>query len=260
VPAAYERIVAWEGAGSAQWDSLRLATSGSAPLSPALWRRIGDILGREPLERYGTTETGLDVSNLYDEQRLAGSVGLPLPGVELEIVDERGRPAAEGADGEIVLRGPQVFSGYWGDDEATRTSFLTGGWFRTGDVGRIDPIGGCLSITGRLKEMIVSGGLNVYPREVELVLEEHPAVARAAVAGVPSARWGEEVIALVVPSSGLAELVHDELADHCRAALAPYKRPKAIFAVKHLPLTSVGKLRRPAVAELATRLRERREA
>ena len=254
MPAIYERLLSCEEADAADLSSLRLATSGSAPLAPGLWRRVADLFGQEPVERYGTTETGLDVSNPYDGPRRPGSAGLPLPGIEVEIADDAGRALAAGADGEILLRGPQVFSGYWRNDEATRDSFFPGGWFRTGDIGRIDPASGYLSITGRLKEMIISGGLNVYPREVEVVLEEHPSVERAAVVGLPSERWGEEVVALVVSSP---DAVADEevLAAHARSALAPHKRPKAILFVGSLPVTALGKLRRPDVAEIAARLR-----
>jgi malonyl-CoA/methylmalonyl-CoA synthetase len=251
VPAVYERLLAWEG--STDLSSLRLATSGSAPLSPKLWQRVAGLLGQEPLERYGTTETGLDVSNPYDGPRRPGSVGLPLPGIEVEVADERGRRVAAGKDGEIRLRGPHVFTGYWRDDGATRASFH-GGWFRTGDIGRIDPADGYLAITGRLKELIISGGLNVYPREVELVLEEHPSVERAAVVGLPSERWGEEVVALVVPTKGTI-LDNEELAAHARDALAPHKCPKAILRVDSLPITALGKLQRSAAAEVAARLR-----
>jgi malonyl-CoA/methylmalonyl-CoA synthetase len=254
VPAVYERLLAWDGAVGADVSSLRLATSGSAPLAPGLWRRVAEWLGQEPVERYGTTETGLDVSNPYDGPRTAGSVGLPLPGIEARVADESGRPLEAGADGEIVLRGPQVFSGYWQDEEATRASFHPGGWFRTGDVGRIDPTSGYLSITGRLKELIISGGLNVYPREVELVLEEHASVARAAVIGLPSERWGEEVVALVVPTEG-GSVDQQELAAHARSALAPHKRPKAFFSVDSLPVNALGKLQRSRAAEVAARLR-----
>jgi malonyl-CoA/methylmalonyl-CoA synthetase len=211
------------------------------------------LLGQEPLERYGTTETGLDVSNPYDGPRRPGSVGLPLPGIEVEVADESGRPAAAGEDGEIRLRGPHVFEGYWQDDAATQASFHRG-WFRTGDIGRIDPADGYLSITGRLKELIISGGLNVYPREVELVLEDHPSVGRAAVVGLPSERWGEEVVALVVPAED-AVLDETELAAHARDALAPHKRPKAILCVHSLPVNALGKLQRSAAAEVAARLR-----
>src|SRR5262249_35252840 len=145
-----------------------------------------------------------------------------------------------------------VFSGYWQNEDATRTNFLPGGWFRTGDVGSIDPEDGYLSITGRLKELIISGGLNGYPREVELVLEEHASVDQAAVGGLPSERWGEEVVALVIPAAGFDEA---ELAAYARETLAPHKRPKAFLTVESLPVTALGKLRRGALPELAARLR-----
>src|SRR5204862_51492 len=140
-------------------------------------------------------------------------VGFSLPGTELAIVDEEGRCLSPGEDGEIVLRGPQVFSGYWGLPDATGESFYPEGWFRTGDVGRVDPEDGYLTITGRLKEMIISGALNVYPREVELVLEDHAAVDQAAVVGLPSERWGEEVVAFIVPVLG-REVDDEELTAH----------------------------------------------
>jgi malonyl-CoA/methylmalonyl-CoA synthetase len=247
VPAIYERLVASDASGAL--GSLRVAVSGSAALSPALAERIRALAGELPLERYGTTESGLDLSNLYDGPRRSGSVGLPLPGVEVRIVDERGAPVADGDDGEIVLRGPQVFAGYRGDDEATRTSFFGGGWFRTGDIGCRDAEDGFVSITGRAKEVIITGGLNVYPREVELALEASDAVARAAVVGVPSTHWGEEVVAAVVPASG-ARVDSDELLELASQRLAPYKRPKRIVVVDELPLNPMGKLVRAEVTRL----------
>jgi malonyl-CoA/methylmalonyl-CoA synthetase len=200
---------------------------------------VRDAIGQIPLERYGTTESGLDVSNPIDGPRVPGIVGLPLPGVELRICDGEGRDAPEG---EIVLRGPQVFGGYWNRPEATREAFHPGGWFRTGDVGRIDPGTGHLVISGRLKELIISGGLNVYPREVELALEKHPAVAEAAVAGVPSSRWGEEVTAWVVLAPDAADVAADALIAFARTGLAPYKCPKRIFFVDALPRNAMGKI------------------
>ena len=187
VPAMYERLLGWEGFEGADVGSVRLWVSGSAPLAPGVAARLSERLGELPLERYGSTETGLSVSNLHDGPRRAGSVGLPLPGLELALSD----------DGEILLRGPQVFAGYWEQPDTTADAFTGDGWFRTGDLGRLDD--GDLAITGRIKELIISGGLNVSPREVELALEEHPSVSRAAVVGVPSERWGEQVVAFVVP-------------------------------------------------------------
>jgi len=252
VPAVYERLLSWGGGGD--FSSLRLATSGSAPLAPRLWEKARELIAREPVERYGTTESGLDVSNPYDGPRRPGSVGIPLPGIEIAIADPEGNVLPDGADGEVLVRGPHVFDGYWRDDGATRQSFHPGGWFRTGDVGRLDPDDGYLSITGRLKELIISGGLNVYPREVELVLEQHPSVGRAAVVGVPSRRWGEEVVAFVVPEGG-AGLDEEEVRSHVRRVLAPHKRPKAVHEVDDLPVNVVGKVLRAELVALAQRLR-----
>lgn len=241
VPAMYEKLAAWEGVEEADLSTLRLPIAGSSALSPALARRVSLLLGKDVLERYGSTESGLSVSNPYDGPRRFGTVGLPLPGTELSIVDDDGRGTEPGNDGEVVLRGPPVFSGYWDLPEATEESFHPGGWFRTGDVGRIDPEDGYLTITGRLKEMIISGGLNVYPREVELVLEDHAAVEGAAVVGVPSERWGEEVVAFVVPAEGDG-VDEEELSAHAREHLSAYKCPKRFFAVRELPRNEVGKV------------------
>jgi malonyl-CoA/methylmalonyl-CoA synthetase len=249
VPAMYERLMAWDGLDAADLGTLRLMVSGSAPLSPALAARIEERLGDLPLERYGTTETGLDVSNPLTGARRPGTVGLPLPGVECEVADDAGVPLAPGERGEIVLRGPQVFGGYRGDPETTAAAFHPGGWFRTGDVGRFDPEDGYLEITGRLKELIITGGMNVYPREVELALEAAPGVARAAVVGLPSERWGEEVAAAVVAGPGGMPVAEDVIA-FARERLAPYKCPKRVVVVDELPANAMGKLSRPAVAEL----------
>jgi malonyl-CoA/methylmalonyl-CoA synthetase len=258
VPTVYERLLAWDGIEDADLSSLRLATSGSAPLPPTLFERVGGLLGHPPLERYGTTETGLDVSNPYDGPRRPGTVGLPLPGVEVLVADDKGRALEDGADGELLLRGPQVFEGYWPSARPTPESFWPGGWFRTGDVARIDPDDGFVSITGRIKELIISGGLNVYPREVETVLEEHPAVQRAAVVGLSSKRWGEEVVAVVVPAPG-RDPEPGELLEHARGLLAAYKCPKAVFVTAELPVNALGKLQRPRLVELGERLRREQE-
>ena len=231
-------------AGVPLLPSLRLAVCGSAPLSPALAARLPGLLGRLPLIRYGTTETGLDVSNPVDAPR-PDTVGLPLPGVECRIWCA-GREAPPGTDGEIQLRGPQVFTGYWHDATATAEAFTADGWFRTGDLGVIDPACGHLVIRGRTKELIISGGMNVYPREVELALEQHPSVAEAAVAGLPHPRWGEQVTAWIVPRPGAA-VSEAELVAHTRTLLAAYKCPKQVFALAALPRDQLGKLNRAAL-------------
>jgi malonyl-CoA/methylmalonyl-CoA synthetase len=237
VPAMYERLDRWEGIGAAELGSLRLAVCGSAPLPAALAERVQGWLGQFPLERYGSTEAGLDVSNAYDGPRRPGRVGWPLPGIELRL-----------DDGEVLVRGPQVFDGYWRRPDATEEALTADGWFRTGDLGRIDAEDGSLEITGRSKELIISGGLNVYPREVETALENHPAVERVAVAGVPSDRWGEEVVAFVVPAG---EIDADALIAHCRERLSAYKCPKRVVALDELPVNRMGKVQRDALAGMA---------
>ena len=238
VPAMYERLHAWDGIGDADLSSLRLAVSGSAPLPAALAERVGDRLGQVPLERYGSTEAGLDVSNAYDGPRRPGRVGWALPGIEARL---------DGQDGEILIRGPQVFDGYWNRPDATAEALTDDGWFRTGDLGRFDHEDGSLEITGRSKELIISGGLNVYPREVEAAIEDHPGVGQVAVAGVPSEKWGEEVVAFVVADG---DLDADALIARCRERLSAYKCPKRVVAIDELPVNRMGKVRRDALAEM----------
>ncbi|HEY6874995.1 MAG TPA: AMP-binding protein [Candidatus Dormibacteraeota bacterium] len=226
VPTMYQRLT------GTPHNSLRLCVSGSAPLSPAVAEHATRVLGQAPLVRYGTTESGLDTSQPLEE-RNAYTVGLPLPGIQLRLGDEN----------EIQLRGPQVFSGYWRDEAATAAAFTPDGWFRTGDVGRIDEATGHLIIDGRIKEMIITGGMKVYPREVELALEGHPDVAEAAVAGVASERWGEQVTGWVVMRPG-SNFDAAAILEHAGAQLAPYKRPKELRRVDALPRNHVGKIDR----------------
>ncbi|KWX61462.1 class I adenylate-forming enzyme family protein [Mycobacterium sp. NAZ190054] len=240
VPTIYQRLVGLPGDNAAALSSLRLATSGSAPLPPALFHRIEEKLGITPLERYGLTESGLDVSNLYTGPRRPGVVGFPLPGVELRLTADNGTDVAFGAEGEIALRGPQVFDGYLDDPQATARAFHPGGWFRTGDLGRITE-DGALAITGRLKDIIVTGGMNVSPREVEDVLAAHPDVEEAAVTGLPDERWGEAVAAWVVLRRAVDVAT---LTAYCRDVLAPFKCPKTITVVDALPRNALGKVQR----------------
>ena len=157
-----------------------------------------------PLVRYGTTESGLDISHPYDapDVPVSGTIGVPLPGVVARIWSGE-HEAATGTDGEIQLRGPQIFDGYWHDPEATTAAFTEDGFFRSGDIGAVDASTGHMMIRGRIKELIITGGMNVYPREVETALESHPSIAEAVVAGVPDKHWGEQVTGWVecAPSS-----------------------------------------------------------
>jgi malonyl-CoA/methylmalonyl-CoA synthetase len=186
--------------------------------------------GVRVLERYGMTETIMNVSNPYDGERRAGTVGFALPGVDVQL---------EPSSGEILLRGPNVFPGYWNRPDATRDAFTDDGWFRTGDIGARDA-DGYLRIVGRAKELIISGGFNVYPREVEDVLLEHPEVAEVAVVGEPSDEWGETVVAVVVPAGDALD--PDELLAFAADALAPYKRPRRVRIVEALPRNALGKV------------------
>jgi malonyl-CoA/methylmalonyl-CoA synthetase len=187
--------------------------------------------GQHVLERYGMTETLMNTSNPYDGERRPGSVGVPLPGVDVRL--------APGTD-EILVRGPNVFAGYW---SVTDPGAFDDGWFRTGDVGAFDA-DGYLRIVGRTKELIISGGFNVYPREVEEVMLGHPAVEEAAVAGTPDPEWGEIVTAYVVVTGPVTEA---ELIDHCATDLANYKRPRVVHFVSELPRDALGKIDRSAL-------------
>jgi malonyl-CoA/methylmalonyl-CoA synthetase len=229
VPTMYSRLVEAEGAD--RLARLRLCVSGSAPLSADLHRRIADRCGQVVLERYGMTETVMLVSNPYDGERRAGTVGLPLPGVELRL---------EPGTDEIAVRGPNVFAGYLDRPDANATAFTPDGWFLTGDIGRIDD-DGYVQIVGRAKDLIITGGYNVYPREIEDVLRTHPAVTDVAVVGVPSDEWGETVAAYVEagPDFDAAALV-----EWASARLAPYKRPRSTYRVDALPRNSLGKVQR----------------
>ncbi len=227
VPTMWSRLV---GTGRvSELAALRLGVSGSAPLDPGLHAAIAQGTGHHLIERYGMTETVMLTSNPYDAERRAGTVGLPLPGVDLRL--------AEGTD-EIEVRGPNVFAGYWQRPEATAESFRDG-WFATGDVGALDA-DGYVRIVGRRKELIISGGYNVYPREVEDVLRTHPGVHDAAVIGLPHPDWGEQVVAAVEGPGAGTDV--DALLALARAELAPYKRPKRIVFVDALPRNALGKV------------------
>jgi malonyl-CoA/methylmalonyl-CoA synthetase len=231
VPTIYARLTT----KGRQLRRLRLCVSGSAPLPTDLHRVFEEASGQRILERYGMTETLMNSSNPYDGERRAGTVGLALPGVELRLDQE----ADDGA-GEILVRGPNVFGGYWERPEATAAAF-DGAWFRTGDLGRFDP-DGYLRIVGRKTELVISGGFNVYPREVEDALREHVGVADAAVIGWPHPEWGEQVVAFVEPTAHGATVSEADLIAFAAERLAPYKRPKVIRVVAELPRNALGKV------------------
>jgi malonyl-CoA/methylmalonyl-CoA synthetase len=236
VPTMYHRIA--ESAHVADLAGLRLAVSGSAPLPAELYEAIRAGSGQVVLERYGMTETVMLISNPYDGERRPGTVGFPLPGVEVRL-DPR-----EGGTTEIQVRGPNVIEGYLDDPGATAAAYTSDGWFRTGDLGTMSD-DGYLSITGRAKELIITGGYNVYPREVEELLRTHDGVADAAVIGTPSASWGETVVAFVVPTAaGSTANLEAQLDAWCGERLVAYKRPREWRLVESIPRNAMGKIMR----------------
>ncbi len=236
------------GAEREQFAGVRVAVSGAAALPPHVLRAFGEQYGIEVLEGYGLTEAAPSVaSNAMNDTPRPGSVGRPLPDVEIRIVDESLEDVDDGDPGELLVRGPNVFSGYWNDPEATAAA-LVDGWLRTGDIAIRDE-DGCLHLVDRIKELILVSGFNVYPREVERVLGQHDAVAEVAVVGVPHPYTGESVKAFVVAASDRSDVTADDLEAHCRTLLARYKCPEAIEFVEALPHTATGKVRRAALRE-----------
>lgn len=228
VPTMYSRFTL--SSRASELGALRMCASGSAPLPADLHARLEEASGQVILERYGMTETLITISNPYDGERRAGSVGFPLPGVEMRLSD--------GDHGEILIKGPSVFAGYWKQKEATGQAFDNDGWMRTGDLATLDP-DAYVTIVGRSKELIITGGYNVYPREVEDVLRSHPQVHDAAVVGRPSDEWGEIVVAYVVPDGPLDR---EELTTFCDSQLASYKRPRSVHLIGDLPRNALGKV------------------
>jgi malonyl-CoA/methylmalonyl-CoA synthetase len=251
VPTMWVRIAASPRVG--ELAGLRLCVSGSAPLSSETWEALAVHGHQRILERYGMTETVMNISNPYEGDRRAGSVGLALPGVEVRLL-----PSGSGDEpGEIVLRGPNVLSSYWERPDATAEAFTEDGWFKTGDLGQFDP-DGYLRIVGRSKELIIAGGFNVYPREVEETLASHELVREAAVVGQPHAEWGETVVAFVVlhdhvPPADEPE-IRESLLAHAAEHLAKYKRPREIHFQTELPRNALGKIIRSALQKQPTGL------
>jgi len=247
VPTYYTRLLAEPAFTGEICAGVRLFTSGSAPLLPETFERFEQRTGCRILERYGMTETGMNASNPLRGERRPGTVGPPLPGVELRVVGSDGRELSPGEIGELEVRGPNVFPGYWRLPERTAEDFTADGFFHTGDQASIDS-DGYVSIVGRSKDMVISGGLNVYPKEVELVLDGLPGVRESAVIGVPHPDLGEAVVAAVVPEHGAA---FDEAAllAEVKRRLASFKTPKRAVAVDELPRNAMAKVQKAALRE-----------
>jgi malonyl-CoA/methylmalonyl-CoA synthetase len=244
VPTHYTRMLQLPHLDRAAVAGARLFVSGSAPLLPETHREFQRRTGHSILERYGMTETLMNTSNPYVGVRKPGSVGPPLPGIEVRIVDAATGAALRGADvtGALEVRGPNVFCGYWRDPEKTRSEFTADGWFKTGDLGRIDR-DGYVHIMGRAKDLVISGGYNVYPKEVETELDAVPGILESAVFGVPHPDFGEGVTAAVVlePEAVISEA---DIIHSLHGRLARYKVPKRILFVDELPRNAMGKVQK----------------
>ncbi|MBI2653520.1 long-chain-fatty-acid--CoA ligase [Candidatus Woesearchaeota archaeon] len=239
VPTMYFKLLEVEGIEKYNISSMRLFVSGSAPLSRDLFYKLKKAFGHEVLERAGMSESMMNFSNPYDGERVPGSVGPCLPGVKVRIVDKNFNDVPVGTEGEILIKGPNVFHGYWNKSHYNKQVFKDG-WFVTGDVGKIDEKN-YVYIIGRSKDVIISGGINIYPREIEDVIESMPQVKECAVVGVPDKEFGESVKAYVVLNSK-AKLAEDEVIDFCKEKLASFKKPKFVEFLDALPKNTMGKM------------------
>jgi malonyl-CoA/methylmalonyl-CoA synthetase len=242
VPTFYTRLLADPGFTRERCRGVRLFISGSAPLQLDTFQRFEVHIGQPILERYGMSEAGMITSNPLSGVRKAGSVGQPLPGNQVRVADDRDVPLTKGEVGGIQIRGANVFKGYWRMPEKTREEFTADGWFRTGDVGAFDA-DGYLSIVGRAKDLIITGGYNVYPKELELLIDAMPGVQESAVFGVPHPDFGEAVTAAVVPLPG-ASISETEVVQRLKAQIANYKIPKRVAVVAELPRNAMGKVQK----------------
>jgi malonyl-CoA/methylmalonyl-CoA synthetase len=247
VPTFYTRLLAEPGLDRAACARMRLFISGSAPLLAETHVEFEKRTGHRILERYGMTETGMLTSNPLVGDRRAGSVGPPLPGVQVRVVDDDDEPCATGEIGHVQVKGPNVFPGYWRMTERNKEEFTPDGWFRTGDVGSLSA-DGYLTIVGRSKDLIITGGYNVYPKEIELAIDEMEGVKESAVVGVPHADFGEAVTAVVV-ASGPRKPTEAAIIAALKGKLANFKVPKRVHFVDDLPRNAMGKVQKNVLRE-----------
>jgi malonyl-CoA/methylmalonyl-CoA synthetase len=255
VPTLYVRLLGEPALDLERARHMRLFIAGSAPLLIETFHAWRERTGHTILERYGMSETAMLTSNPYradprhggQDERRGGTVGFPLPGVELRVCDDQGHALGAEGIGGIEVRGPNVFKGYWRMPEKTAEEFTADGFFRTGDVGKVDARG-YVSIVGRSKDLIISGGYNVYPAEIEGFINELPGVAESALVGVPHPDFGEVGLALVIPKVG-SELQGDALIAALKTRLANFKIPKRCFVLPELPRNSMGKVQKNLLRE-----------
>ena len=243
VPTFYTRLLDDQRFNADLVSKMRLFISGSAPLLAETHVQFEQRTGHRVLERYGMTETNMNTSNPYDGERRAGTVGQPLPDVELRICDpETGHKVVAGEIGVLEIKGPNVFPGYWNMPEKTAEEFRPDGFFITGDLGKIDD-DGYVHIVGREKDLIISGGFNIYPKEIELLLDEQEGILESAVIGVPHRDFGEAVVAIVV-ADGSQKLIVAKLMAKLKPLVARFKQPKLIFVQNELPRNAMGKVQK----------------
>ncbi|WP_406856037.1 malonyl-CoA synthase [Alsobacter sp. KACC 23698] len=248
VPTFYVRLLQEPRLNRETTAHMRLFVSGSAPLLAETHRAWSERTGHAILERYGMTETNMSTSNPYDGDRVPGTVGFPLPGVELRVVDpESGAALADGEVGMIEVKGPNVFKGYWRMPEKTAAEFKPDGFFITGDLGKIDERG-YVHIVGRGKDLVITGGYNVYPKEVETEIDSIPGVVESAVIGVPHPDFGEGVTAVVVVPPG-STLTEKDVLSRLEGRLAKFKQPKRVFLTQELPRNTMGKVQKNVLRE-----------
>ncbi|MEM9583014.1 MAG: malonyl-CoA synthase [Pseudomonadota bacterium] len=248
VPTFYTRLLEDPRFTKDLAQHMRLFISGSAPLLAETHLRFEERTGHRILERYGMTETNMNTSNPYVGERRAGTVGFPLPGVEIKITDSKtGATLPQGDIGDIEVRGPNVFKGYWQMPEKTAEELRDDGFFITGDLGRFDE-DGYLHIVGRNKDLIISGGYNIYPKEIELLLDQQDGVLESAVIGVPHPDFGETAVGVLVAEEGAA-LDLDAIQKSVTSALARFKHPKKLVALKELPRNTMGKVQKKALRD-----------
>ncbi len=245
VPTQYTRLLGDTRFSADTCAAVRLFTSGSAPMTEAVHAEFTARTGQQILERYGMTEAGMITSNPYVGQRVPGTVGFALPGVELRIADDDGAEVEVGTTGVVEIRSPGLFAGYWGLPDKTVSEHRAGGWFITGDVGSVDHEGR-LTLEGRSSDMIISGGYNIYPKEIEMVLDDVPGVLEAAVVGVPHPDFGEAVVAVVV-RDGSVEVTDEDLAAALDGVLARFKHPKSYVSADALPRNAMSKVQKASL-------------
>jgi malonyl-CoA/methylmalonyl-CoA synthetase len=245
VPAMYAKLMEHIGDKDINFKHIRLLTSGSAPLLSRDFKRIHDVFGKEPLEREGMSETGMNFSNPLTGNRKPGSIGLPLPAVDVRLVDpDTGMDVKQGQTGEIWLKGPAVTPGYWQKPEETAGVF-DAGWFKTGDLGNMDTEG-YYYLTDRIKHIIISGGENISPKEIEIIINQMDGILESSVVGIPDDKWGEKAVAAIVKKPG-AEVGAAEIQSYCKAQLHSWKCFKAFVFVSELPRNTMGKVLKETV-------------